>query len=171
MNTIVDYTKLPKGFVEKVLNFAFGIVGVKDVNVTVGVDEAFLQKMSPPDMEYEGILVPSPLSHTYILRVKDVMKGEMLRILAHEAVHISQQERGDLKVNPDTLECRWKGEKYTNDYPYMDRPWEKEAFKTQAEILKAYRASEKQEKLSTPQPGCALIILLFLILSISLWML
>lgn len=171
MNTIVDYTKLSKGFVEKVLNFAFGIVGVKDVNVTVGVDEAFLQRMSPPDMEYEGILVPSPLSHTYILRVKDVMKGEMLRILAHEAVHISQQERGDLKVNPDTLECRWKGEKYTNDYPYMDRPWEKEAFKTQTEILKAYRASEKQEKLSTPQPGCALIILLFLILSISLWML
>lgn len=171
MTTIIDNTKQPPGFIEKVLGFAFGMVGVKDVNVSVIVNEPFLQKMSPPDMEYEGILVPSPIAHTYILMVKDVAKGEMLRILAHEAVHISQQERGDLVVNPDTLECRWKGEKYTNDYPYMDRPWEKEAFKTQAEILKAYRASEKQEKLSTPQPGCALIILLFLILSISLWML
>lgn len=143
---INDYTKLPKGFVEKVLNFAFGIVGVKDANVTVTVDEAFLQRMSPPDMEYEGILVPSPLSHTYILRVKDVMKGEMLRILAHEAVHISQQERGDLKVNPDTLECRWKGEKYTNDYPYMDRPWEQEAFKEQSLISKAYRKTIKKKR-------------------------
>ncbi len=171
MITICDYTKLQSGFVEKILGFAFGIVGVKDANVTVTVDEAFLQKMSSPDFEYEGVLVPSPLDHTYVLRVKDVAKGEMQRILAHEAVHISQQERGDLVVNPDTLECRWKGEKYTNDYPYMDRPWEKEAFKKQAEILKAYRASEKQEKLSAPQPGCALIILLFLILSISLWML
>lgn len=169
MIVVKDYTKLnPSGFVEKVLGFAFGIVGVKDANVTVTVDEAFLQKMSPPDIEYEGILVPSPLDHTYILRVKDVSKGEMLRILAHEAVHISQQERGDLNVNPDTLECRWKGKKYTNDYPYMDRPWEKEAFKTQAEILKAYKASQKAEK-GGKQSGCLLVILfiIFLITTVS----
>lgn len=171
MATIKDYTKLkPEGFVEKVLGFAFKKVGVKDANVTVTVDEAFLQRMSSPDFEYEGVLVPSPLDHTYILRVKDVAKGEMLRILAHEAVHISQQERGDLKVNPDTLECRWKGKKFTNDYPYMDRPWEKEAFKTQAEILKAYKASQKAEK-GGNQPGCLLFILLFVIVSVSLWML
>ena len=170
MIEIHDYTELPKGFVEKVLGFAFGIVGVKDVNVTVTVDEDFLKKMSSPDFEYEGVLVPSPLDHTYILRVKDVSKGEMQRILAHEAVHISQQERGDLKVNPDTLECRWKGKKYTNDYPYMARPWEKEAFKTQAEILKAYKASQKAEK-GGKQPGCLLFVLLFVIVSVSLWML
>lgn len=145
MIDIKDYTKLPKGFVEKVLNFAFGIVGVKDANVTVTVDEDFLKKMSSPDFEYEGVLVPSPLDHTYILRVKDVSKGEMQRILAHEAVHISQQERGDLKVNPDTLECRWKGKKYTNDYPYMDRPWEKEAFKVQSDILRQYKKSKKRK--------------------------
>lgn len=167
---IKDYTKLQSGFVEKVLGFAFGIVGVKDVNVTVTVDEDFLKKMSSPDFEYEGVLVPSPLDHTYILRVKDVSKGEMQRILAHEAVHISQQERGDLKVNPDTLECRWKGKKYTNDYPYIDRPWEKEAFKTQAEILKAYKASQKAEK-GGKQPGCLLFVLLFVIVSVSLWVL
>ena len=172
MITIRDYTKLkPEGFVEKVLNFAFPRLGVDNVEVMVGVDEDFLDRISPPDIEYEGVLVPSALPHTYILRVRNVGKGEMLRILAHEAVHMWQQERGDLVVSPDTLECRWKGEKFTKDYPYMDRPWEKEAFKKQAEILKAYKAAEKQKKAETPQPGCALVILLFIILSISLWML
>lgn len=171
MIKVNDYTKLkPEGFVEKVLGFAFGLLGVDGPEVTVAVDEPFLKRMSTGDIEYEGILVPTPRPHAYVLRVKDVTKGEMLRILAHEAVHMLQQERGDLVVNPDTLECRWKGKKYTNDYPYMSRPWEKEAFKKQAEILKAYKAAERQEKMDTPQPGCALVILLFIILSISLWM-
>ena len=172
MITVNDYTKLkPEGFVEKVLKFAFGMLGVDKPEVTVTVDEPFLERMSTGDIEYEGILTPTQLPHSYVLRVKDVGKGEMLRILAHEAVHMSQQERGDLVVNPDTLECRWKGKKFTKDYPYMDRPWEKEAFSKQAEILKAYKAAEKQKKAETPQPGCALFILLFIILSISLWML
>ena len=169
MIKVNDYTKLkPEGFVEKVLGFAFGLLGVDGPEVTVAVDEPFLKRMSTGDIEYEGILVPTPRPHAYVLRVKDVTKGEMLRILAHEAVHMSQQERGDLVVNPDTLECRWKGEKYTNDYPYMSRPWEKEAFKTQAEILKAYKASQKAEK-GGKQSGCLLVILfiIFLITTVS----
>lgn len=171
MIEIKDYTsKNPDGTVERVLNYASSFLGLEGIIVTVAKNAALLKKLSTKDIDFEAILVPSGMEHSYTLYITDVGKKEQVRILAHEAIHMWQQEKGDLIVDPVTYECRWKGEKYTNDYPYMDRPWEKEAFKTQAEILKAYKASQKAEK-GGKQPGCLLFVLLFVIVSVSLWML
>jgi hypothetical protein len=54
----------------------------------------------------------------------DQSKNELIRTIFHEMVHVKQYVEGDLShENSDNL---WKGE--VVDVPYMDRPWEKEAY-------------------------------------------
>ncbi len=51
-------------------------------------------------------------------------KNELIRTIFHEMVHVKQYVQGDLShTDSDNL---WKGK--VVDVPYMDRPWEKEAY-------------------------------------------
>ncbi len=51
-------------------------------------------------------------------------KHELIRTIFHEMVHVKQYVEGDLS-HEDSANL-WKGE--VVDVPYMDRPWEKEAY-------------------------------------------
>lgn len=55
--------------------------------------------------------------------------------LAHEMVHVKQFARNELNPNMST----WKKKRViVDDIPYYERPWEKEAFDLQYEMLKKY---------------------------------
>jgi hypothetical protein len=116
--------------------------------VVISPNEKMLKRLSPPDTEFYAALFKNKgLDHIYTLyTVKKLTRNTYTEILCHEAVHLSQQERGDLRVNISTGKCYWMNEEYTKDYPYMSRPWEKEAFKVQSIILKKYRKSIKKNK-------------------------
>ena len=76
------------------------------------------------------------LPHRYlVLMNKKTSKRKLQEVLSHEFVHIKQYESGDLYVYGNMYD--WKGE--TNrfsDVKYMERPFEKEAFKNQSKIKK-----------------------------------
>ena len=74
----------------------------------------------------------------------DIKKGlplkDILQTIAHEAVHIKQFAKGELKEGyvPSTSSL-WKG-KLVNELKidYEDYPWEKEAYETEGELFHSF---------------------------------
>lgn len=148
MITVYDYTGFkPEGEVEKALSFACNELGVDNITVVVTLNEKLLRKLSKHEVEYQAVLFKNKdLKHIYNLCFRPRLnQATYTEIIAHEAVHLSQQERGELSLNLSNGECRWKDELFTADYPYMERPWEREAFKVQSDILRQYKKSKKRK--------------------------
>ena len=149
MITVYDYTGFnPADEVEKVLSFACEKLGVNDVTVVASLNEKLLRKLSKYEVDYQAVLFKNKgVNHIYTLYFRPRLgKATYTEILCHEAVHLAQQERGDLSLNLTTGECRWKGELYAANSPYMERPWEKEAFKIQSDLQRAYKKFNKSNK-------------------------
>jgi hypothetical protein len=60
---------------------------------------------------------------------------ELALSLAHEMVHVKQLVKGQLKSMADGSQT-WLGKSYPADTPYLDRPWEIEAFSRQELIMR-----------------------------------
>jgi hypothetical protein len=58
----------------------------------------------------------------------------MSTTLAHEMVHVRQMAKGILKVTPKGT--FWKGKKYTKSTPYLQLPWEVQAFGMQEIVFR-----------------------------------
>lgn len=54
--------------------------------------------------------------------------------LAHEMVHVRQMAKGILKVT--SKGTFWRGKKYTKSTPYLDLPWEQDAFARQEIVFR-----------------------------------
>jgi hypothetical protein len=54
--------------------------------------------------------------------------------LAHEMVHVRQMAKGILKVT--SKGTFWRGKKYTKSTPYLDQPWEQQAFGMQEIVFR-----------------------------------
>jgi hypothetical protein len=54
--------------------------------------------------------------------------------LAHELVHVRQLAKGILKITPRGK--KWRGKFYSRSTPYLDQPWEQEAFARQEIVFR-----------------------------------
>lgn len=54
--------------------------------------------------------------------------------LAHELVHVRQLAKGILQMTPRGK--KWRGKFYSRRTPYLDQPWEQEAFARQEIIFR-----------------------------------
>jgi hypothetical protein len=54
--------------------------------------------------------------------------------LAHELVHVRQLAKGILRMTPRGK--KWRGKFYSKRTPYLDQPWEQEAFARQEIIFR-----------------------------------
>ncbi len=74
---------------------------------------------------------------------------EQLETLAHEAVHIFQKRSNLLQYrkwkSDDKYHARWNGKEMGiyNEIPYLERPWEIEAFALEKSMFKAYFCQNK----------------------------
>ena len=60
---------------------------------------------------------------------------ELAITLAHEMVHVKQMAKGQLKSASRGAQI-WMGKRYPASTPYLDRPWEIEAFSRQELIMR-----------------------------------
>lgn len=60
---------------------------------------------------------------------------EIACTLAHEMVHVKQMAKGQLKGGGDGTQI-WMGKRYPADTPYLDRPWEIDAYAKQELIMR-----------------------------------
>ena len=63
-------------------------------------------------------------------------RDESIEVLCHEVIHMQQYSSGDLVYDNNFI--IWKGDKMElNSKEYMDRPWEKDAFDRQSQLIKS----------------------------------
>jgi hypothetical protein len=70
---------------------------------------------------------------------KSLSIKNLILTLAHEMVHVKQYYNREMVA----VGWRWKNAMVKNDTPYFELPWEKEAYKMQAKVAKAFWIAEE----------------------------
>ena len=87
------------------------------------------------ELEDLGTTVPLDGIDTYLVVLRPCKDFLALgATLAHELTHVAQMARGTLKITKNGR--RWNGRYYRKDYPYLDQPWEIQAFAQQEIVLR-----------------------------------
>ena len=95
----------------------------------------FLHIIIDQDLEELGTTVPLKGLDTYLVVIRPVKDMAMLgATLAHELTHVAQFAKGTLQLTPKGK--RWKGKYYGRKTPYLDQPWEIQAFAKQELIMR-----------------------------------
>jgi len=88
-----------------------------------------------PDIEEMGTTVPLTGIDTMLVVLKPTRNWVDLGVtLAHELTHVAQFAKGILK--PTAKGRLWKGKLYKANHPYLDQPWEIQAFARQEIIFR-----------------------------------
>lgn len=92
------------------------------------------------DLEDRGSTIPMLGIDTFLVVLKPTRNILNLGItLAHELIHVAQFANGTLQVTPKGK--KWKGKFYPTSHPYLDQPWEVQAFARQEIVFR--KAIEK----------------------------
>lgn len=136
----------PKKFdVEDLLNFLAKELNIsEDAELMVVYNDNLLDRLSTGDIDYKALLQNVVPNH-YTLYIKEDVSG-LQYILCHEMVHLSQYDRGDLKMSSDFRTVIWKGETFDNTSEYIDREWEEEAFGLQNKLWRKFKKSKNEDK-------------------------
>jgi hypothetical protein len=95
----------------------------------------FLMIKMDPELEDMGSTVPMPGIDTYLVVIKPTRSFHTLgSTLAHELVHVRQLARGVLKITPRGR--TWQGRFYSQKTPYLQQPWEIQAFAQQELVFR-----------------------------------
>ena len=95
----------------------------------------FLHVMIDRDLEDLGTTVPLNGLDTYLVVIKPQKDKTLLgATLAHELTHVAQFAKGTLQLTPRGK--LWKGKYYGRKVPYLDQPWEIQAFAKQEIIMR-----------------------------------
>jgi hypothetical protein len=87
------------------------------------------------DLEELGTTIPLTGIDTFLVVLKPTRNWMNLGVtLAHELTHVAQFAKGLLK--PTAKGRTWKGKFYKADHPYLDQPWEIQAFERQELIFR-----------------------------------
>jgi hypothetical protein len=88
-----------------------------------------------PDLTELGTTVPMMGIDTFLVVLKPTRNLVNLGItLAHELTHVAQFANGSLQVTPKGK--KWKGKFYPTAHPYLDQPWEVQAFARQEIVFR-----------------------------------
>ena len=87
------------------------------------------------DLEELGTTIPLTGIDTFLVVLKPTRNWMNLGVtLAHELTHVAQFAKGYLK--PTAKGRTWKGKFYKANHPYLDQPWEIQAFERQELIFR-----------------------------------
>lgn len=117
-----------KRFIEAVLPSMLTQLGLNS-------SRKFLMIKVDRDLEDHGTTVPMTGIDTVLVVLKPKRNRLELGVtLAHELVHVRQLAKGILKITPRGK--KWRGKFYSRRTPYLDQPWEQEAFARQEIIFR-----------------------------------
>ena len=87
------------------------------------------------DLAEQGTTIPLTGLDTFLVVLKPTKNWVNLGVtLAHELTHVAQFAKGYLK--PTAKGRTWKGKFYKADHPYLDQPWEIQAFAKQEIVFR-----------------------------------
>lgn len=88
-----------------------------------------------PELADLGTTIPLTGIDTFLVVLKPTRNWITLGVtLAHELTHVAQFAKGHLK--PTAKGTMWKGRLYKRNHPYLDQPWEIQAFAKQEIVFR-----------------------------------
>lgn len=124
----VEAGRKTKRFIEAVLPSMLTQLGLNG-------SRKFLMIKMDRDLKDQGTTVPFNGIDTYLIALKPRRNLLELGItLAHELVHVRQLAKGILQLTPRGK--KWRGRFYSNRTPYLDQPWEQDAFARQEIVFR-----------------------------------
>jgi hypothetical protein len=88
-----------------------------------------------PEIDELGTTIPLTGLDTFLVVLKPTRNWMNLGVtLAHELTHVAQFAKGQLQLAKTGK--LWKGRLYKNNHPYLDQPWEIQAFERQELIFR-----------------------------------
>lgn len=125
--------------------FAADHLGIdRELTLIILPNAKLLDRFSRDGYEYQALLYKNDIPWCYNLVVREDVGAGIQGILAHEMVHLLQYATGRLWLNVNTGAAMWDGKIYSASIPYEERPWEKEAFKAQRKLEKAWKRSGRK---------------------------
>lgn len=117
------------------------ILGYDEANIIVRYNDKLLNRFSTSDCELQALLDKTIVPHTYNLLLRTNHQDSLASIICHEMKHFDQYEKGELEIKkePSGLVFNYKGEEYPSNIAYSDRPWEKEAKRSQYALWKEFK--------------------------------
>ena len=98
-------------------------------------NKKLLHVIIDPDLEDLGTTMPLNGIDTYLVVLKPLKDLQALgATLAHELTHVAQFAKGTLQLTPRGK--LWKGKYYGRRVPYLEQPWEIQAFAKQEIIMR-----------------------------------
>jgi hypothetical protein len=117
-----------KRFIEAVLPSMLTQLGLNS-------SRKFLMIKVDRELTDHGTTVPMTGIDTVLVVLKPKRNRLELGVtLAHELVHVRQLAKGILKITPRGK--KWCGKFYSRRTPYLDQPWEQEAFARQEIVFR-----------------------------------
>lgn len=90
-------------------------------------------------LNYETYAEAFPTSYSkkprnFVVKLRNDLKKPVLA-LAHEMIHIKQYAKGELCL----YHTKWKNTRVSQNTPYKDLPWEKEAYRKDYQLYKKFK--------------------------------
>jgi len=128
MEFYVEGTPKTKAFIESLLPSM-----LEQLNLTKS--RKLLHVKMDRELEDLGTTIPLVGIDTYLVVLKPNKDLTLLAAtLAHELTHVYQFSKGILQVVRKGK--KWKGKFYPTNYPYLEQPWEVQAFATQEIVMR-----------------------------------
>ena len=128
MEFYVEGTPKTKAFIESLLPSM-----LEQLNLTKS--RKLLHVKMDRELEDLGTTIPLVGIDTYLVVLKPNKDlTSLAATLAHELTHVYQFSKGILQVVRKGK--KWKGKFYPTNYPYLEQPWEVQAFATQEIVMR-----------------------------------
>lgn len=102
---------------------------------TVNINIAYNEELLNPQ-QLDAVIHYTQIDNTYNLFLNKKLSRPLKSVLAHEVIHLKQYYSGQLIMQDNIV--IYNNQIYDYFLDYKDRPWEKDAFKNQSNILKQY---------------------------------
>lgn len=137
-NEIFNYSTIQ--YVDTLSHIGLEYLGVDNLNITVLNSHPHVIRNILPGHTVDGFVVQTDSVSYQIWMNPSMNRNTMIRILAHELIHIEQQSSGRLEVISNELAVFEGDTIRTRQVPYEDRPWEIEAYRNQRKVERHIRS-------------------------------
>jgi phenylpyruvate tautomerase PptA (4-oxalocrotonate tautomerase family) len=121
-------TKDKRALAEKTVAWSIKKLGLNRMS-SLSID-VVLRKMKKDEYGYCNIIESN---RSFIIDVnKNVSLKDFVSTIIHEMVHVKQFARNEMSA----YGMRWKTKTVSENTKYVDLPWEKEAYKLEAKLIK-----------------------------------
>lgn len=113
--------------------------------VKIGLDELNIKptvvyiRQLEHSSDKNAYVIGSGKGGNYVIYIKNKSLRQSITLIAHELIHIAQEEKGELHYNHTTITHKNKTYNVNKLPRYKSRPWEIEAFKNEKELAKKIR--------------------------------